>query len=298
LRWASFSRSCWRRSCRRGLLLLEAALLLLGVGGGLLLLALEAALGLGELGGGVGVLAGGLAEGLLGGGHGPLERLHVGLVGGGGVLGVGEGLLGALGVAAARASPAGRGDGLLLERLGELAHALGEDRRVGVLGGLELGLGLGELLLELLEPGERGGAVDLPAGEGDRGPRASARRSSRRRRCPRGAGAGPRAAARRGSGRGPARRRSRGRALVDGDVDAVLHRRRDWRDEHGREDSQRAGPAEQEVAAAGARERDDGARVEARRRRRRRRRSSRATRSALRGSARLRTGSNAARRGP
>ena len=244
------------------LLLLEAALLLLGVGGGLLLLALEAALGLGELGGGVGVLAGGLAEGLLGGGHGPLERLHVGLVAGGGLLGVGEGLLGAVGLAAGEGLTGGGGDRLLLERLGELAHALGEDRRVGLLAGLELGLGLRQLLLELLEAGEGGGAVELAAGEGvehlehglgdlgggvlaaDEGAEVLAQ----------GLGEGAVGGRARGDGGGG-----------DGDADAVGDRLVRWwqgRDEHGREDSRGAEPAEREVAGAGARERDDGARVE------------------------------------
>ena len=244
------------------LLLLEAALLLLGVGGGLLLLALEAALGLGELGGGVGVLAGGLAEGLLGGGHGPLERLHVGLVAGGGLLGVGEGLLGAVGLAAGEGLTGGGGDRLLLERLGELAHALGEDRRVGLLAGLELGLGLRQLLLELLEAGEGGGAVELAAGEG----------VEHLEHGLGDLGGGVLAADQRaeilaqGLGEGAVGGRARGDCGGgDGDADAIedrLVRWREGRDEHGREDSRGAEPAEREVAGAGARERDDGARVE------------------------------------
>jgi len=246
------------------LLLLEPALLLLGVGGGLLLLTLEAALGLGQLGGGVGALAGGLAEGLLGGGHGSLEGLHVGLAVGGGVFGVGEGLLGLFGLAARERLTGGCGDGLLLERLGELAHALGEDRRVGLLGRLELGLGLGELLLELLEFGERGGAIDLAAAEGVehlehglgdlRGGVLAVLERAQVLAQRLGEGAvGARAGGGRSGGVGAG-----GRA-GDRDLEG-----RGGRHEHGREHGQGAGPAEQQGAGAGARQRDHRARVDAR----------------------------------
>ena len=149
-------------------LLLEAALVLgggLGILGLLLLFLAEPPLGLVE---GLGRLAGLaliglLAQPLLGLGQGPLH-LFVGADFGLGLrAGLGQRLLGLVAVAAIERVAGLLGELFLLQGIAELLERLSEHRGVLAQLAVELGVRLGDLLLELFEPLEGERAIDLAA---------------------------------------------------------------------------------------------------------------------------------------